>query len=208
MVVFVYRFILKTMPITHNRPIKTLVKWYVDKRSRHVQDARSEIQRRFAYLDWSQQKKIALAFLASGKSDRLWIYAHLMNLWDDSFASKIRENWEQYHEERCGWLVIRYLPKDFVMANLALFKGMREIIMSVVVSVQTKTLISTTVSCLQESVSSFMPYHKNPWMAINAWTTYSLAFMNSVSKNIHILQLIVKPVGKYWSHWISSISMA
>ena len=114
------------MPTTHNRPIATLIKWFVDKRSGHVQDARPEIQRRFAYLDWSQQKKIALAFLSSGKADRQWIYAQLMQLWDDCFAPKIRENWEEYHEQRCGWIVIRYLPKDYVMANLDLFEGKRD----------------------------------------------------------------------------------
>lgn len=114
------------MPIIHNRPISTLIKWFVDKRSGHVQDARPEIQRRFAYLDWSQQKKIALAFLSSGKSDRQWIYARLMELWDDCFAPKIQENWEEYHEQRCGWLVIRYLPKDYVMKNLDLFEGKRD----------------------------------------------------------------------------------
>ena len=114
------------MPITHNRPIATLIKWFVDKRSGHVQDARPEIQRRFAYLDWSQQKKIALAFLSSGKADRQWIYARLLELWDECFAPKIRENWEKYHEQRCGWIVIRYLPKDYVMANLDLFEGERD----------------------------------------------------------------------------------
>ena len=114
------------MPITHNRPIATLIKWYIDKRSGHVQDARSEIQRRFAHLDWSQQKKIALAFLSSGKTDRQWIYAQLLEWWDDCFAPQIRENWEQFHEDRCAWLVIRYLPKDYVMANLDHFTGRRD----------------------------------------------------------------------------------
>ncbi|MBO4659658.1 MAG: hypothetical protein J5637_08550 [Prevotella sp.] len=114
------------MPLFYNRPIATLVKWYVDKRSGHVQDARSEIQRRFAYLDWSQQKKITLAFLSSGKTDRQWIYAQLWKWWDDCFAPKIREIWEQYHEEKCAWLIIRYFPKDYVLANLDYFTGTRD----------------------------------------------------------------------------------
>lgn len=110
----------------HNRPIATLIKWYVDKRSGHVQDARSKIQWRFAYLDWSQQKKITLAFLSSGKTDRQWIYSILLEWWDDCFAPQIQENWEKYHEERCSWLIIRYFPKDYVMANLNHFTGKRD----------------------------------------------------------------------------------
>lgn len=57
-----------------NRPIATLIKWYSDKKSGKVSDARKEIIRRFDYLDWNVQKKILMAFLDAGQSDRQWAY--------------------------------------------------------------------------------------------------------------------------------------
>ena len=58
-----------------NTPIATLTKNFVNKRSGKVTESREEIQRRFDYLDWKDQKKIILAFLDSGKKDRQWAYA-------------------------------------------------------------------------------------------------------------------------------------
>lgn len=114
------------MPIFHNKPVATLIKRYVDKRSGHVQEAREELQRRFDHLDWSQQKKIVAAILSSSKTDRKWMYTHMLSWWDDCFAPQIKDNWEQYHEERCAWLIIRYFPKEYVMAELENFTGERD----------------------------------------------------------------------------------
>ena len=73
-----------------NTPIATLIKNYINKNSGKVSD---EIQRRFDYLDWKDQKKIVLAFLESGKTDRQWAYSKALDYWDKSFAPKIKELW-------------------------------------------------------------------------------------------------------------------
>ena len=101
-----------------NRPIAKLIRWYCNKQSGHVTEARQEIQRRFDGLDWTHQKKIVEAFLASTKSDRTWMYKNLLDLWDDSFEPQVRELWEQYHEERCAWVVIRHFEYDYIMSHL------------------------------------------------------------------------------------------
>ena len=72
--------------VLRNPPINTRIKWFCDKRSGHVEEARNEIKHRFAYLDWSQQKKIIIAFLSSNKKDRQWIYSQMFDIWDDSFS--------------------------------------------------------------------------------------------------------------------------
>lgn len=101
-----------------NRPITKMIRWYCDKQSGHVTEARQEIQRRFEGLDWTHQKKIVEAFLASSKSDRVWMYKCLLDLWDDSFEPLVRELWEQYHEERCAWVIIRHFKYDYIMSHL------------------------------------------------------------------------------------------
>lgn len=101
-----------------NKPVATLIKQYCDKQSGKVSDARRELHWRFNYLDWNQQKKIILAHLESCQSDRDWIYPRLLRLWDDSFELKVKELWEAYKEPRCSWVVIRHLPKSYVMEHL------------------------------------------------------------------------------------------
>ena len=65
-----------------NTPIATLIKNYINKNSGKVSDSRNEIQRRFDYIDWKDQKKIVLAFLESGKTDRQWAYSKALDYWD------------------------------------------------------------------------------------------------------------------------------
>lgn len=103
--------------IPRNRPIATLIKWYADKKSGKVTDARNEIQKRFDFLDWKDQKRIIMAFLQSGKTDRQWAYRKIYSLWDDSYLQPVKELWEKYHEEVCAWSVIQHFPLDYVKAN-------------------------------------------------------------------------------------------
>ena len=78
-----------------NTPIATLIKNYINKKSGKVADSRGEIQTRFDYLDWKDQKKIISAFLESGKTDRQWAYSKVLDYWDKSFEPKVKELWEQ-----------------------------------------------------------------------------------------------------------------
>lgn len=104
----------------HNRPIKTVLKEYVERHKGKIVGARKELQRRFNGLDWNIQKKILVAHLKSSKSDREWAYPLLLNYWDDSFKPCVQEIWETFHEERCSWIIIRYFPKDYIFNNLHL----------------------------------------------------------------------------------------
>ena len=103
-----------------NRPIRTVLKEYIERKKGKVVEARKELQRRFSGLDWNIQKKILFAHLNSSKSDREWAYPLLLNYWDESFKPYVQEIWETYHEERCSWIVVRYFPKDYILNNLHL----------------------------------------------------------------------------------------
>ena len=109
-----------------NTPIATLIKDYINKNSGKVSDSRNEIQRRFDYLDWKDQKKIMLAFLESGKTDRQWAYSKLVDFWDKSFEPKVKALWEQLHEDKCSWVVTRHFPVEYLSKNIEQFTGDRD----------------------------------------------------------------------------------
>lgn len=101
-----------------NRPAATLIKEYCDKKSGKVSEARRELQRRFDYLDWNQQKKILMAHLRSCTSDRKWAYTQLLSLWDDMFIPVVDELWQTYHEERCSWVIVNHFPEDYLKSHM------------------------------------------------------------------------------------------
>ena len=109
-----------------NTPIVTLIKNFVNKRSGKVTESREEIQRRFDYLDWKDQKKIIMAFLDSGKKDRQWAYSKTLDYWDKSFEPKMQELWESLHEEKSSWTVIRYFPVEYLSKNIEKFTEERD----------------------------------------------------------------------------------
>ena len=113
-------------PLTKNNPIAKVIKNFADKKSGKVTEARKEIQRRFYGLDWKDQKKILTVFLESCISDRAWAYSMLLNMWDATFESIVRNLWDKYHEEKCAWVIIRHFPKDFIKQHIDEFQGERD----------------------------------------------------------------------------------
>ena len=109
-----------------NTPIVTLLKNYSNKKSGKVTESRNEIQTRFDYLDWKDQKKIILAFLESGKTDRQWAYLKALDYWDKAFEPKIKELWEELHERKCSWVVTRHFPKEYLQRNIDQFSEGRD----------------------------------------------------------------------------------
>ena len=117
---------MKSKERKRNIPIATLIKNYINKKSGKVRESRKEIQRRFDHLDWKDQKKIMQAFLESGKGDRLWAYSKLVDNWDKSFELRIKELWEQSHEGKSSWVVIRYFPTKYLSQNIDKFTDDRD----------------------------------------------------------------------------------
>ena len=111
--------------IKRYKPIARLIKDYTDKKSGKVSESRIEIQKRFKYIDWKDQKKILLAFLNSNKTDRQWAYTKALDYWDKSLEPKIKELWTQYHEEKCSWVIIHNFPADYLRQNIDEFTHIR-----------------------------------------------------------------------------------
>ncbi len=121
----------ETMSFAHtekkrNTPVTTLIRNFTNRKSGKVAVSRDELQWRFDYLDWKDQKKIVMAFLESGKGDRQWAYTKALHYWDKSFEPKIKELWERLHEKRCSWPVIRYFPLDYLSQNIGSFTEDRD----------------------------------------------------------------------------------
>lgn len=113
------------LTIQHNHSAAKLIRQY-EQKERGYSAAAKELQRRFAHLDWGQQKRIITAFLQGTATLRKWIYTRLLDLWDDSFAELVQKVWEQYHEEHCSWVIIRHFPWEYVkeqMHQLIYFDG-------------------------------------------------------------------------------------
>ena len=109
-----------------NSPIATLIRNFVNKKSGKVSESRGEIKLRFDHLDWKDQKKILHAFLDSCRSDREWAYSKLLDNWDETFEPKVKELWENYHEYKCSWSVIRYLPLEYIREHFEEFTDERD----------------------------------------------------------------------------------
>ncbi|MBO4804944.1 MAG: hypothetical protein J5554_02760 [Paludibacteraceae bacterium] len=108
-----------------NRPIRTVLKEYVEHQRGKVVNAREELHRRFDGLDWSIQKKILTAHLEASYIDREWACTRLLQLWDNYFFPLVQRIWENYHEERCSWIIIRHFPQYYIMDQLEWFNFKR-----------------------------------------------------------------------------------
>ena len=107
--------------IDRNTPASSLIKNFINKKSGKVTESRNEIYTRFDCLDWKHQKKILSAFLDSSKTDRRWAYSKLIWCWDKSFEARLKELWENDHEEKCSWIIIRKFPIKYIIQNLDKF---------------------------------------------------------------------------------------
>lgn len=104
-----------------NMPISSLLKLYGSKRSGRKTEARTQLQTRFAGLDYSVQKKILWLFLDGAQQDRKFCYKHLKYTWDAVFEPKIIELWERHHEPECAHLLVYCGNIDYLRFHLEEF---------------------------------------------------------------------------------------
>lgn len=100
-----------------NEPIETLIRLFKDKKSGKVAISGRKIKPRFEGQDWEVQKRILKLFLQSCKTDRDWAYSKVYKHWDASFYNDIKALWEERHEPKCSWSIIRFFPKDYVFSQ-------------------------------------------------------------------------------------------
>ena len=103
--------------VVKNETIDTVLGRFLDKRSKRVSESRKELQRRFEYASFSEQKKIIKAFLRSNcVSDIEWAAGQANKLWDNSYIDYIKETFKRKPVESLAITIIRHMPIDYVRA--------------------------------------------------------------------------------------------
>ena len=98
--------------------LDTLLKWAVERKRGKVSYAKRILTYGFNYYSYSQQVKIVKAFLFLSLGDRRFAYKRLSALWDESFIDIVKQVWNEFQDEECGWLITRFFPKEFLAENL------------------------------------------------------------------------------------------
>ena len=96
----------------------TLLKWAIERKRGKVSYAKRILTYGFNYYSYSQQVKIVKAFLFLSLGDRRFAYKRLSALWDESFIDIVKQAWNEFQDEECGWLITRFFPKEFLAENL------------------------------------------------------------------------------------------
>lgn len=102
-------------PIKRNENIDTILKRFIDKKSKRVVESRKELKKRFEYLDFKDQKKIINAFLESPNvSDIGWAGYQAGLHWDNCFIDPITRAFERKQDFDLAKTIIRHFPIEFV----------------------------------------------------------------------------------------------
>lgn len=96
----------------------TLLKWVVEKKRGKLSYAKRILAGGFDYYSYSQQVKIVRTFMFQSAGDRKFAYRKLYGLWDESFVDVVKQAWDEFRDEECGWLITRFFPKEFLVENL------------------------------------------------------------------------------------------
>ena len=96
----------------------TLLKWVIEKKHGKLSYAKRILAGGFDYYSYSQQVKIVMTFLFQSVGGRRFAYRKLYGLWDKSFIDVVKQAWNEFHDEECGWLITRFFPKEFLAENL------------------------------------------------------------------------------------------
>ena len=100
-----------------NSPLKSVMKDLQSDNKTAQNAALKELRQRFVGLDKEEQMQVIMHHLRREKSHREWAYSRLLDLWDESFEPIVKSLWEQYHEEKCAWAVIRHFPLSYVLKH-------------------------------------------------------------------------------------------
>ena len=98
-----------------NETIDTLIKRFLDKKSKRVIESRKELQSRFDRLSFADQKKIIKAFLASpAATDRDWAAVEADKRWDKSYVTALADAYTKKNSQKLAITIIRHMPIEFV----------------------------------------------------------------------------------------------
>lgn len=104
--------------VCKNESIRSLLTSFANPHGRKGVHARSELKKRFPYLDYSDQRKIIDAFVKKGRQiDMIWVAKYLLHdiYWKDDYLNAVIKAWE--HELDNWWLtklMVLRAPSDYL----------------------------------------------------------------------------------------------
>ena len=103
-----------------NETIDTLLQRFTNRKSKRVVESRKELQTRFPYLSFSEQKKIIKTFLASPTTaDIEWAALEADKRWDKSYSKELAQAYARKGSQKVAITALRHLPIDFIKENEA-----------------------------------------------------------------------------------------
>ncbi len=99
----------------HNEPLTTLLKLYLDKRSKRVVYARLQLKDRFYKQSYRDQNRILRAFLNGTATDRDWACRILRDNWRKELARDVKEAWIKSQKPMIAYVILRHFPNAFIL---------------------------------------------------------------------------------------------
>lgn len=91
-----------------------LLNWISERKRGKLTYAKTILTKNFRGYSDNQQKKILKVFLRQTSGYRRFAYSKLYANWDEKMIPHVLQSWYEFHDEMCGWLIIRVFPTDIV----------------------------------------------------------------------------------------------
>ena len=104
-----------------NYPIEEVLDDFLNRRTGKLVEAKRQLRKRFDGLDHPMQEKVMMALMEHGhERERNFIIDKLYgeDFWADEYIPLVRKWWEQYHDGRMARVVVKYCPREYILAHL------------------------------------------------------------------------------------------
>lgn len=98
-----------------NEPLTTLLKLYLNKRSKKVRYARQCIKDRFDKQSYRDQNRILRAFLSGPAMDCDWAGRILRDNWRKEMKGYVGEAWERTRRQILAYVILRHFPNSYIL---------------------------------------------------------------------------------------------
>jgi hypothetical protein len=100
---------------TKNASLSSLLKLYINKKSKRVQYARQCIKDRFDKQSYRDQNRILRAFLSGPAMDCDWAGRILRDSWRKEMKGHVGEAWVRTRRQILAYVILRHFPNSFIL---------------------------------------------------------------------------------------------
>ena len=101
--------------IVRNEPIGRLLRYYLDKKSKKVAYARTQLRSRFIHQSYQEQNRILKAFLKGSKHDCEWAARSLRDNWRKEMTGYVSDAWENTGVKTLAYVILRHFPNEYIL---------------------------------------------------------------------------------------------